>query len=357
MTPQTPAAPPTNTKPTTTPTTPSRQPPEEQFWQHYSPHHEFPLSSITSVALHILGVALLLVVGWVLIKLGLGDENKPPDVRAVIVEDPGGGGSKTGVAGSKGSGGTPLPAEDIGPPTEAKPQESVDIKDVDVGNVDPIKLPEVKDDQGRQIIQRSSEAIKRLSSIDADARSKLFGSVGDKGQGGSGTGGGYGSGTGSGHGSGTGSGKNLSQRQKRLLRWSMTFNTQNGDDYLNQLRDIKPGGGAILAIPKGGGKFEVIRNLAQRPPQGQIEDIGGIKRISWVDDKPESVAGLARALGIPAPEYFIAFFPQELESELARLETGYKGLKEDDIAETRFVVERAADGYHPRVVDQTPKGR
>ena len=126
MAPQTPAAPPTNT----TPPAPPRKPPEEQFWQHYSPHHEFPLSSITSVALHVLGVVLLLVVGWVLIKLGLGDENKPPDVRAVFVEDPGGGGSKTGVAGSKGSGGPPLPAEDIGPPTEAPLPEVITDDDV-----------------------------------------------------------------------------------------------------------------------------------------------------------------------------------------------------------------------------------
>ena len=137
----------------------------------------------------------------------------------------------------------------------------------------------------------------------------------------------------------------------------MTFNTQNGDDYLNQLRDIKPGNGAILAIPAGSGKYEVIRDLAKRPAQGQVEDIGTIKRISWVDDKPESVAGLARALGIQPPQFVIAFFPTELESDLARLERDYQGRNEDDIEETRFVVERAADGYHARVVAQTPKGR
>jgi hypothetical protein len=137
----------------------------------------------------------------------------------------------------------------------------------------------------------------------------------------------------------------------------MTFNTQNGDDYLNQLRDVKPGKGAILAIPAGNGQYEVIEDLAKRPAQGQIKDIGTIKRISWVDDKPESVAGLARALGIAPPQFFIAFFPQELENELARLERDYQGRNEDDIEETRFVVERAADGYHARVVAQTPKGR
>ena len=184
MTPQPPAA-----SQNKAPVAPPRRPPEEKFWHHYSPHHEFPLSSITSVALHILAVVLLAVIGWVLIKLGLADENKPPDVHAVIVEDAGGGGSKTGVQGGKGAGGNPLPAEDVGPSTEEAPKEDVQIKDIDV-KVDPLKLPEIKDDQGRQIVQKSNDAVKRLGALDADARSKLFGSVGDKGQGGSGTGGG-----------------------------------------------------------------------------------------------------------------------------------------------------------------------
>ena len=29
---------------------------EEPFWQRYSPHHEFPLSSATSIALHMLAL-------------------------------------------------------------------------------------------------------------------------------------------------------------------------------------------------------------------------------------------------------------------------------------------------------------
>ena len=349
MTPQTPATPDTKAAVTT-----PRRPPEEKFWQHYSPHHEFPLSTITSIALHVLGVVLLLVVGWVLIRLGLADEHKPPDVIAVEVA--GGGGSKTGVQGGQGTGGNAPQAEDVGQPTQETPKENVEIKDIDV-KVDPLKLPEIKDDQGRQIIQKSNEAIKRLGSLDADARSKLFGAVGDKGQGGSGTGGGYGSGEGPGHGPGKGAGKNLSERQKRLLRWSMTFNTENGEDYLRQLRDIKPGNGAILAIPTGKGQYEVIEDLSQRPAKGQIKDISTIGRISWVDDKPESVAGLARALGIQPPQFFIAFFPTELETELARLEREFANRNEDDIEETRFAVERAADGYHARVVAQTPKSR
>ena len=61
----------------------------------------------------------------------------------------------------------------------------------------------------------------------------------------------------------TGTGKGSggpSVRQKRVMRWSMTFNTQSGDDYARQLAGIKPGGGAVLAIPLGNGKYEVIRS-------------------------------------------------------------------------------------------------
>ena len=42
--------------------------------------------------------------------------------------------------------------------------------------------------------------------------------------------------------------------------------------------------------------------------------------VEWIDDKPDSVAGLARALGIKPPPHFVVCFPSELEEELLRLE-------------------------------------
>src|SRR5438105_13711192 len=42
---------------------------EEPFWSRYSPHHEFPLSSATSVALHVLALVGLIVAGWFVANL------------------------------------------------------------------------------------------------------------------------------------------------------------------------------------------------------------------------------------------------------------------------------------------------
>jgi hypothetical protein len=177
-----------------------------------------------------------------------------------------------------------------------------------------------------------------------------------KGQGGTGSGGGSGEGRGTGEGSGTGPGKaKLTKREERMLRWSMRFSTQNGADYLKQLKGL----GAILAIPVSDGpnpQYEIIRDLDRRPPKLIKEDLSKIQRIYWVDDKPPSVAGVMEALGLQMhPSHFVAFMPGQLEQKLFKLELNYRGLREDQIHETKFEVVRGPGGYEPRVIEQVPK--
>src|SRR5438552_15325066 len=85
----------------------SVSPPQQEFWQRYSPHHEFPLSSITSVTLHALVIVLLLLGAWVAIRLGFGNEkgNLPVDVVPIAECTP------NGVPERKGIGDGPLRAE------------------------------------------------------------------------------------------------------------------------------------------------------------------------------------------------------------------------------------------------------
>ena len=66
-------------------------PPEEAFWQRYSPHHEAPLSGVTSAVLHALVLGLFLFGGWLLWKLGLGHDTKPLPVDVVQMLGGGGG--------------------------------------------------------------------------------------------------------------------------------------------------------------------------------------------------------------------------------------------------------------------------
>src|SRR5438046_1822792 len=77
-------------------------PPEEQFWQRYSPHNEFPVSSIGSLTIYLI-IGVLIVAG---IKLKLFDTERPPlDVDSVemdFTDIGGGGGDPDGVSGGVG---------------------------------------------------------------------------------------------------------------------------------------------------------------------------------------------------------------------------------------------------------------
>src|SRR5947208_2316746 len=77
-------------------------PPEEAFWIRYSPHHEMPLSGVSSFALHAYVIGILIIIGLGLIQI---DKTlKPIPLDAVRVNLGGGGGSKSGVGEGPGIG-------------------------------------------------------------------------------------------------------------------------------------------------------------------------------------------------------------------------------------------------------------
>jgi len=158
------------------------------------------------------------------------------------------------------------------------------------------------------------------------------------GKGGSGFGGGEGSGIGRGRGSGVGDGTGpLNKRGRRLLRWSVNFRTQSGEDYLKQLNGI----GAILGVPDKTGKLMIVRNLNERPAKPRYESIRDINRIFWVDDRADSAQAVAAVLQLDViPSQLIAFFPVEIEQQLVKVELDYGKkygrTKEEDIKETEF---------------------
>jgi Tol biopolymer transport system component/biopolymer transport protein ExbD len=143
-------------------------------------------------------------------------------------------------------------------------------------------------------------------------------------------------------------------RQQRQLRWTLIFNTLNGQDYLRQLNDL----GAILAVPGADDKYLVIRDLLRRPAEMKAENLAGLDRIYWVDDKPQSVQGLATAMALSqTPKHIVALFPQKLERELLDKELMHLGNRgsEDSIAETRFRIVKHGQLYVPVVVEQRLK--
>jgi hypothetical protein len=324
----------------------AQAPPTGTFWRKYSAHHELPLSVSSSVFLHILGFVLL--GGFLLAFLGLNRDKELP-VDAITVG--GGGGNREGVGNNPGSGVLPS-NEAVENKDRTQPDKVVENLDKELLKKPEARKPElpVPDPSGVRPIEDTSVPDKNLSALGTKLRAQLSGPIAGKGEGGPGSGGGQGSGKGTGKGNafGPGTGK-LTQREKRQQRWLMLFNTRSGNDYADQLMGL----GAILAINTPSGEYLIIRDLANRPVHGQVEDIRELNRIFWVDDKPQSVSSLAMALGIrPVPEQIIAFFPPELEKDLLDKEMkAFRG-REEDIAETVFKVDRRGNRFEPMVVNQ-----
>jgi hypothetical protein len=342
-------------KPSGKPATKDRPliPPDEEFWQRYSPHHEFALSLSSSGVLHVAVLGLLVlagIAGW------LATHARDVDVDAIEIA--GGGGQLNGV-GDKTTGPNQKEAVPDVPVATNLPKPETQQETIKDVNATPDPL--IKPDQPLvRPIDPSVGLGKNLDAIGKQAMEKLAqlqqGGTISKGRGGSGEGGGLGKGRGKGVGDLEGEGRmKISKRQQRQLRWTMVFNIRQPDDYARQLQGLK----AILAIPIPGKEnvkeYKVIRDLSQRPVRPKVEDVTSINRIYWVDDRPESVSSLARVLGVdPVPPYFVAFFPVELEQTLLKKELAYAGHKpEEKIRETKFQVRMAAGGnYEPYVIDQ-----
>ncbi|HEY7156648.1 MAG TPA: hypothetical protein VH575_21950, partial [Gemmataceae bacterium] len=327
-------------------------PPDERFWQRYSPHGELPLSGAGSLALHLLIIGLMLLSAWLAYAVFSHTTRSLP-VEAVRLDLGGGGGNPHGlgdgpnrgnqpqeVGGDKTQDGAanPDPVDTDRPKLDVQPATSAPIQ------FDPVatRLIQQTDTTSSRAMQMLAKAGKRPQLADPPQKS-------GRGKGGTGEGGGSGSGKGTGTGDGRGEGRGkLTQREKRMLRWSMLFDTRSGRDYLAQLQGL----GAILAIPDANGKnYKIIRDLSARPAKLLDEDISQIQRIYWIDDKPESVRDVMAILGVQLqPSHFVAFMPEELEKKLFDLEKAYlkkhHGKRgEDDIIETRFKITRDKKGF------------
>ena len=327
---------------------------EEQFWKRYSPHGELPLSGAGSFALHLLVVGGLLLTGALGIWWARPSRSLP--VESVRLDLGGGGGSRSGEGLDKpGIGHGPEAAPQGQDPQQGNKPEAPARPELTPAEVKDLSLK--FDNETVRVIQKGPDAMKAFARLNDSVRRKLSDGLNPgQGRGGRGSGGGRGTGTGTGEGGGRGEGKlNLTKREKRMLRWSMSFNTRTGADYVRQLRGL----GAILAVPVKEGErpeYKIVRDLTRRPAQMLEEDLSQIKRIYWIDDKPRSVMEVMNTLQIRMrPSHFVAFMPIELEEKLFELERAYKGLAEDQIHETKFRIVESGGSFRPEVMEQTPK--
>jgi hypothetical protein len=317
-------------------------PPEEQFWQRYSPHGEAPLSGAGSLTLHALIFGGLVLWFLYILPTFAGAKHNIQFEPVHLGAKVGGGGEKpAGVEAGPGVG-APREAAEVKGPAERVPQ----VVPEPPAPPEPPARPDIEfnKDKPRPI------HLDNIHRLDEQADKITFPARGPgKGTGGPGRGGPGGPGPRTGQ-------VKQSPRVERMNRWVLRFNTSSGADYVAQLRGL----GAILAVPTqevpDDPRYRLIRDL--RPGAKLLdEDLSKINRIYWKDEKPESVREVMNYLGLRmTPSHFVAFMPVELEQKLFEMEARYlkrhhPRATEDDILITRFRVVRTRRGYVPELAN------
>jgi hypothetical protein len=326
-------------------------PPEERLWRRYSPRGELPLSASGSLFVHVLAGGIMLLVGIYLASYLYKPDHPLPVEPVRLALD--GKGAKPGTPGGREGAAPGQPGdEDVGPEPG---DEGPGPRPPALTPVERKRVEQQYDDASQRFLADiDTDSSKRWARLPDELRQGLARGLartgppprpGKKGDGGKGD--------------GKGGKLELTQREKRMLRWHMVFTANSGKQYLAQLKGL----GAILALPVKEGKgadpeYKVVRDLK---PGGKLlaEDVTKIQRIYWIDDKPQSVKDVVAALGLKLaqrPSRFVAFMPEALENELFRMEKGYveKELKqkfdEARIEETRFRVVLKKGKYQPEIV-------
>jgi|GEM_PF-966923 hypothetical protein len=324
-------------------------PPEDAFWDRYSPNSEFPFSSLASFLIH--GTVLFVMLAGVLVW---SKNDGAEEIEPVYVGDgdgpAGGGGNPLGV-GTTNPGNLSAPdVKDMLNPDKDKIDPNLLTKPEDI-NVSKPTAPSLDDDiDADKMIEKAKQKMP-TAVLGPQIKDALAGLAG-WGKGGSGRGGGEGDGVGMGKGSGTGGNK----RGRRVQRWAMILNTNSGNDYVRQLNAM----GAYLGLPDKNGRVMVVRNLNERPANPQMEDIAKIGRVWWTDDRQDSVIQVAQVLGLTwVPRFMWVFFPVELENKLVEKELEYGKrfgrTKEEQISETVFRI--TFRGGVPNITVESQEGK
>ncbi|WP_020474133.1 hypothetical protein [Zavarzinella formosa] len=324
-------------------------PPDEQFWEKYSPHYEFPLSSIGSIALHVAGLMIFLGALYMLSKMTLPG-TEPVPMREMMVSSEGDG-KEDGAPGSGGG----APIEDINherpmDPTRVIPDKTLDNVRAEIKDFVP-NIPQDKDSPKIEDLP----SFKKFAQLNEDLRKALM-----QGKGGS-KGAGPESGRAATENPEVGAGGNKingdpTSSINRAVRWELTYKTESGQDYVKQLAAMK----ATLVIPQPPDfqKTLAYKNIDQPRPVGEPINVDQIKGLYFVDDSADSASKVARTLGLNFdPPHFVAFFPKDVEEELAAKERNYRGRKEDQIFSTKFKILIRDGKYTIQVLDQVPVKR
>ncbi len=313
------------------------------FWRTYSPRFEMPISAVLSALA--LGLAVLLFAGLAFLSMscsGSGAYTPGPVIGTTDGDDAFG-------AGESGGGGEPDPTI-VG----NSPPSRDDIKDVvqDLETLESVKVDLNKQFQledPNSVIPISDGKVAPYAALDQQIRDKMLGRK--KGDGTTGNGGEGNNPNGKGDGTGSDS------TRARTLRWVIAFKTAGGRDYLDQLKSL----GAKVVVPTADGRGMILfRNLDGNPPQGKLmgdsdwNELSGLVQFADYTNLTREQVGPALGMG-KLPKGFWAFFPKEVEKELARKEVGFQQRRSEDIEETKFECVNRGGKYELIVTRQTLK--
>lgn len=344
-------------------------PPDERFWQRYSPHHEFPLSTVTSIVLHGLVIGAMLLAGWWMSRRWLDDFAKPPSMDVVRLEGGGSGfegfGGGTGLPGKIDPGGGNKELVETNPQLkDSKPDTpQVRLKDP---VVDPLKLTDLPisptgelsladlDEVGKQ----ADDLFRKLTNLPKRPAETGGAAVGTGQQGpGKGTGPvGPGIGFKKGPGVGTGGiGRPATRQEILATRWRFALPGETGKEHAKHLDAV----GFVLGVPDGTGGVLIIRDLKRRPADLRSENLTVYKdAVRYYNTKPDSVFKLAQELRMPLPRLangqpcFILFLPKDREQKLATVEADYtraQGKTIEQVEGTWFGFRLENGAYQPFV--------
>ncbi|OWK38351.1 hypothetical protein [Fimbriiglobus ruber] len=313
------------------------EPSDETFWKKYSARLEMPTSALLSVLYHALVVAGLIAI----LYLAMSDKDKK-SVPISLVQ----GGEDDAGDGSPGSGGVsdPLAKGESTPLKTAleKLPQYQELPEVEKQIRESVTLD---DPNGTTAVPE--EKAKSYAALNDDLRKKLLGVGQQKGEGP-----GAGKGNTGQEGAGPG-GTGASSTRARSIRWILRFRTASGRDYVDQLRSLNAV--ILVPVPPDNKAAHIFRDLVNPRPGTMVTEAELARlsnQIQFSDPKPESVEGVRRVLGLDfVPNAFWAFFPKDLEAELARLEVTYRNRRPEDIEVTYFQV-TIRNGQYQLVVDE-----
>lgn len=298
-------------------------PPEEEFWDKYNHHFEFPFSAVGAVLLH-LTVVIAIYLVMLKTKNAALDKNLPVVISPVSGLD-----TEDGAPGAGEGDGEVKPEERFEQPIT--PQELEKLPDIQKTLEDVVPDP--------SIIPKDKLA--DFSNLDKDLQNKLA----------------RGDGT---HGKGPG-GMGHSNAAAQSFRWTMRFKTRSGRDYIYQLGILQAK--LLVPLPPDNKKCMLFDNLTADPPKGRVIEPNSPEmtqlagQVRFSDRSPDSVRQVAGALNMDeTPKLFYAFFPGELRLRLAQMEKDYAGAELKDIEETVIAMNLGGGKIEPRITEQRLRG-